>query len=216
MRRHERNGWLARCELNDSAWGSLRFRRNFSGLEIVRPSLVLRQQHGAERLHIGIAQQFDQGVRPFSVVDLIHLGDRKCCLVGFVHYPFSLPIIIPGPYYFPAEAVSPETKAQQDEKRHIAREFVNSRRKAGDPFIRYLDGFEMLSRKHADGLVDRFRDVTNERRGLHEWQFLRKWQGDTDKLTMPLSTSQRSASSAALEPETSLTDRSAIRNKRNM
>jgi len=64
------------------------------------------------------------------------------------------PIIIPGPYYFPAEAVLTETKARQDEKRQIARKFVDARRKAGDAFIRYLDGFEMLSRKHADGLVD--------------------------------------------------------------
>lgn len=64
------------------------------------------------------------------------------------------PILIPGPYYFPAEAVSAATKAQQDEKRNIARRFVEARRKANDAFISYVDGFEMLSREHADGLVD--------------------------------------------------------------
>lgn len=64
------------------------------------------------------------------------------------------PILLTGPYYFSAEAVSPETKARQDEKRRTARAFVEARRKAGDPFIAYVDGFEMLSPEHADGLVD--------------------------------------------------------------
>lgn len=82
----------------------------------------------------------------------------KETLPGFVDilrakYP-KTPILIPGPYYFPAEAVSPETKGRQDEKRQIAREFVESRRQAGDAFIGYVDGLEMLSREHADGLVD--------------------------------------------------------------
>jgi hypothetical protein len=82
----------------------------------------------------------------------------KETLPGFVdtlraRHP-KIPILIPGPYYFPAESVSPETKARQDEKRRVAREFVEARRKAGDPFIGYVDGFEMLSREHADGLVD--------------------------------------------------------------
>ena len=58
--------------------------------------------------------------------------------------------------------------------------------------------------EHADGLVDRFRDVTNERRGLHEWQFLRKWQGDTDKLTMPLS---RVNVARPSEPSTMIADK---------
>jgi hypothetical protein len=82
----------------------------------------------------------------------------KETLPGFVdmlraRHP-KTPIVIPGPYYFPAEAVSPETKARQEEKRRIAREFVKARRKARDANIRYVDGFEMLSRQHADGLVD--------------------------------------------------------------
>ena len=82
----------------------------------------------------------------------------KETLPGFVDtlrakYP-KTPILIPGPYYFPAEATSLETKARQDEKRGIAREFVEARRKTGDAFIGYVDGLEMLSREHADGLVD--------------------------------------------------------------
>ena len=64
------------------------------------------------------------------------------------------PILIPGPYYFPAEAVSTEIKARQDRKRQIAREFVETRRSAGDSFIGYVDGFEMLSPEQSDGLVD--------------------------------------------------------------
>jgi hypothetical protein len=64
------------------------------------------------------------------------------------------PIIITGPYYFSGESTSPDLKAKQDEKRKITREFVEHRRKSGDRLISYIDGFEMLSREHADGLVD--------------------------------------------------------------
>ena len=79
-------------------------------------------------------------------------------LPGFVNtlrakHP-KTPIIIPGPFYFPAEAVSVESRERQDRKRRIAFEFVEARRKTGDEFIEYLDGFEMLSRGQADGLVD--------------------------------------------------------------
>jgi lysophospholipase L1-like esterase len=64
------------------------------------------------------------------------------------------PILITSPYYFPGESTTPSLKAAQDEKRAIAREFVEARRKAGDPGISFVDGLEMLSREHADGLVD--------------------------------------------------------------
>lgn len=64
------------------------------------------------------------------------------------------PILVTSPYYFPAESTTPAVKAAQDEKRAIAREFVEARRKAGDPDISFVDGLEMLSREHADGLVD--------------------------------------------------------------
>ena len=97
-----------------------------------------------------------------------------------------------------------EMSGARQPERHDGNETLSARQDAS------VFGAELG--EHADGLVDRFRNVTNERRGLHEWQFLRKWQGDTDKLTMPLSSSrQRSASIAALEPETSLTDRSRDR-----
>src|SRR5207248_5263023 len=64
------------------------------------------------------------------------------------------PILMTGPYYFSAEATSPTMKSTQDEKRSISRDFVEARRKAGDDAISYVDGLEMLSREHADGLVD--------------------------------------------------------------
>ncbi len=66
----------------------------------------------------------------------------------------KVPILLTGPYYFPAEASSPEMKARQDEKRRIAREFVEARRVRGDVSIWYVDGLEMLSREQAFGLVD--------------------------------------------------------------
>ena len=82
----------------------------------------------------------------------------KGTLPGFVDtlrakHP-QTPILVLGPYYFPAEAVSAEMKERQDLKRGIALEFVEARRQAGDGHISYVDGFEMLSREHADGLVD--------------------------------------------------------------
>src|SRR5205085_3839176 len=45
------------------------------------------------------------------------------------------PILVVSPYYFSAESTSPNVKATQDEKRGIAREFVESRLKAGDERI---------------------------------------------------------------------------------
>jgi hypothetical protein len=64
------------------------------------------------------------------------------------------PILVTSPYYFPAESTSPAMKATQDEKRRIAREFVEARSKGGDSSISFVDGLEMLPREHADGLVD--------------------------------------------------------------
>jgi lysophospholipase L1-like esterase len=82
----------------------------------------------------------------------------KETLPGFVEtirnkHP-KTPILITGPYYFSAETTSASAKAGQDEKRTIAREFVEKRRASGDTSITYVDGLEMLSREHADGLVD--------------------------------------------------------------
>ena len=64
------------------------------------------------------------------------------------------PILVTGPYYFSGESVNPALKATQDEKRVIAREFVDARRKAGDAAVSFVDGLEMLSREQAHGLVD--------------------------------------------------------------
>ena len=64
------------------------------------------------------------------------------------------PILVTSPYYFSGESVNPALRASQEEKRGIAREFVDARRKAGDPAIPFVDGLEMLSREHAEGLVD--------------------------------------------------------------
>lgn len=64
------------------------------------------------------------------------------------------PILITGPFWFPAEAGSAAIHAQQESKRKTAREFVAARRKAGDREIVFVDGLEMLSRSQGSGLVD--------------------------------------------------------------
>lgn len=64
------------------------------------------------------------------------------------------PILVTGPFWFPGEAVSPELLAQQEAKRRFAREFVTSRRRAGDRAITFVDGLGMLSRAQGSGLVD--------------------------------------------------------------
>ena len=64
------------------------------------------------------------------------------------------PILITGPFWFPAEAGSASLHAQQESKRKTAREFVAARRKAGDREIVFVDGLEMLSRSQGSGLVD--------------------------------------------------------------
>ena len=64
------------------------------------------------------------------------------------------PILVTGPFWFPAEAASPDLHAQQEAKRRFARELVVTRRKAGDRAIMFVDGLEMLSRAQGSGLVD--------------------------------------------------------------
>jgi lysophospholipase L1-like esterase len=64
------------------------------------------------------------------------------------------PILITGPFWFPAEAASASLHAQQEAKRKTARDFVATRRKAGDREIVFVDGLEMLSRSQGSGLVD--------------------------------------------------------------
>lgn len=64
------------------------------------------------------------------------------------------PILVTGPFWFPAEAGSSSLHAQQEAKRKTARDFVAARRKAGDRGITFVDGFEMLSPSQGSGLVD--------------------------------------------------------------
>ena len=68
-------------------------------------------------------------------------------------YP-TAPILITGPYFIAAEMVNGETDGRIAEKRKIASDFVNHQRRAGDKFIWYVDGREMLSREQVSGLVD--------------------------------------------------------------
>lgn len=64
------------------------------------------------------------------------------------------PIVVTGPFWFPEEATSDAVRNAQESKRRIAREFVESRRRAGDRAVFHVDGLEMLSRAQASGLVD--------------------------------------------------------------
>lgn len=82
----------------------------------------------------------------------------KQTLPGFVDilrkkYP-TTPIIVTGPYYNSSETIGNQAGKEQVEKRKIAREFVESRQKAGDKNIYHVDGLEMISREHADALID--------------------------------------------------------------
>ena len=65
-----------------------------------------------------------------------------------------LPILVTGPFYFPAEENGGDVAREQSAKRHTAREFVEARRKGGDRKIWYVDGLKMLTRDQAAGLVD--------------------------------------------------------------
>jgi hypothetical protein len=64
------------------------------------------------------------------------------------------PIIVTGPYFIPAGNLTGQKEGALAEKRKIAEEFVARQRRAGDKFISYVDGREMLSREQAVGLVD--------------------------------------------------------------
>jgi hypothetical protein len=65
-----------------------------------------------------------------------------------------LPILVTGPFYFPAEQSGGDVAREQSAKRRTAREFVEQRRRAGDRRIWYVDGLKMLSPDQAAGLVD--------------------------------------------------------------
>jgi hypothetical protein len=65
-----------------------------------------------------------------------------------------IPILVTGPFYFPAEATNEDVAKGQSAKRRIARELVEQRRKAGDRWIRFVDGLKMLNPSQTGGLVD--------------------------------------------------------------
>ncbi len=68
-------------------------------------------------------------------------------------YP-KTPILITGAYFFPSETLTAKNEGPLAEKRKTAKDFVTNQRRAGDKFIAYVDGLEMLSREQAFGLVD--------------------------------------------------------------
>src|SRR5262249_36138517 len=65
-----------------------------------------------------------------------------------------VPILVLGPFYFPAEETSATTAQQVSDKRRTSRELVEKRRKAGDRWIRFVDGLKMLNSQQTAGLVD--------------------------------------------------------------
>lgn len=66
----------------------------------------------------------------------------------------TTPILIPGPYWEPADAATAEGQATFEGKRDVIRAFVEQRRAAGDAHITYIDGYEMLGPDQSFGLVD--------------------------------------------------------------
>ncbi len=66
----------------------------------------------------------------------------------------KVPVIIPGPFYNTGEALEAEFAKEQAEKRKVARDFVEQRQKAGDLFIAYVDGLDLLWKDQTGGLVD--------------------------------------------------------------
>lgn len=79
-------------------------------------------------------------------------------LPGFVdilrrHHP-KTPILVVGPFWLPSENGSEEARDSQERKRSIGRSFVETRRKAGDRNLVFVDGRDMISREQASGYVD--------------------------------------------------------------
>ncbi len=66
----------------------------------------------------------------------------------------DIPILVTGPFYFPAEETSAAMAKMQDTKRQFAHDLVESRRKKGDHRITFVDGLKMLNRDQTSGLVD--------------------------------------------------------------
>lgn len=81
--------------------------------------------------------------------------ERLPVFTGILREKFpTLPILVLSPFYFPAEATSPDTAAAQRDKRATTKAFVAERQKAGDRNIYFVDGLEMLNQSQSIGLVD--------------------------------------------------------------
>ena len=65
-----------------------------------------------------------------------------------------VPILVTSPYYLPAEEAGGAVARQQSAKRRTAQDFVQMRRKGGDHWLRFVDGFKMLNQHQTGGLVD--------------------------------------------------------------
>jgi len=65
-----------------------------------------------------------------------------------------LPILVTGPFYFPAEDSGGDVAREQSAKRRAGQDFVQQRHRAGDRRIWYVDGLKMLNRSQTPGLVD--------------------------------------------------------------
>ncbi len=66
----------------------------------------------------------------------------------------DVPILIPQPYFEPKDEIDETWRTTNESKRRIIRAFVKVRREAGDAHIETIDGFELLSKEYAYGLVD--------------------------------------------------------------
>jgi len=66
----------------------------------------------------------------------------------------QVPILVISPFYFPAEATTPEVARRQETKRATAQRFVQERRRAGDRHLQFVDGLKLLGPDQAFGLVD--------------------------------------------------------------
>jgi hypothetical protein len=66
----------------------------------------------------------------------------------------TVPILVVGPFYFPAEELGGDTARTQEAKRRTSRELVEERAKAGDQHIVFVDGLKMLNKDQTEGLVD--------------------------------------------------------------
>jgi len=132
---------------------------------------ILERRLNADFVNLGFS---GSGLGEPSLADAIREVDASCIVLDFWANPPlkkymdnlpvfvdrlrekrpKVPILVTTPFYFANESVSADAVRNQDAKRKFAREFVESRRKAGDRKIFWVDGLKMLNRDQAAGLVD--------------------------------------------------------------